>query len=70
MELQSGESLEWADTADTVLHFRRPGSWESITNFGIEPVRLPARAVISRSPVADMTVLPPDTTAWIRGVPS
>jgi len=73
-ELQSGESLEWVDSADAVLHFRRRGGWQSITNFGSEPVQLPARAVISSSPVADMTVLPPDTTAWImpswaRGTP-
>ena len=64
-KLQSGESLQWVDSADTVLHFRRPGGWESITNFDSEPVQLSAPAVISSSPLADKTVLPTDTTAWI-----
>jgi alpha-glucosidase len=30
-KLQGGEALEWVDDlGDTVLHFRRPGGWESI----------------------------------------
>ena len=42
--LQAAEELEWLDTeADLcdVLHFARPGGWQSITNFGAGPVPLP-----------------------------
>lgn len=64
-ELQSGESLEWVDGPDTVVHFRRPGGWESITNFGAEPVELPAGVVLSSAPLGDDGLLPPDTTVWV-----
>jgi alpha-glucosidase len=65
-KLQAAEELEWVDDlGDSVLHFRRPGGWESITNFGAEPVPLPAGVVLTSSPLGDETVLPPDTTAWI-----
>jgi alpha-glucosidase len=65
-KLQGGEELEWLDDlGGTVLHFRRPGGWESITNFGAEPVPLPAGVVLTSSPLDDETALPPDTTAWI-----
>jgi alpha-glucosidase len=65
-KLQGGEELEWLeDLGDAVLHFRRSGGWESITNFGDQPVPLPAGVVLTSSPLDDETVLPPDTTAWI-----
>ncbi len=65
-KLQAAEELEWVDDlGDSVLHFRRPGGWESITNFGAEPVPLPAGVVLTSSPLGEETVLPPDTTAWI-----
>ena len=49
-----------------MLHFRRPGGWQSVTNFGTEPVPLPPGVVLTSSPLDDETVLPPDTTAWIN----
>jgi len=65
-KLQSAEELEWLDDlGDSVLHIRRPGGWESITNFGTAPVPLPPGVVLTSSPLDDDTVLPPDTTAWI-----
>ena len=65
-KLQATEELEWVETRhDAVLHFRRPGGWESITNFGTEPVALPPGAVLSSGPLTDAGALPPDTTAWI-----
>jgi len=65
-KLQSAEELEWLDDlGDTVLHIRRPGGWESITNFGTAPVPLPPGVVLTSSPLDEDTVLPPDTTAWI-----
>ena len=65
-KLQSAEELEWLDDlGDSVLHIRRPGGWESITNFGTAPVPLPPGVVLTSSPLDEDTVLPPDTTAWI-----
>ena len=65
-KLQSAEELEWLDTSgDAVVHFRRPGGWECITNFGTEPVPLPPGVVLSSGPLTEDGALPPDTTAWI-----
>ena len=37
-ELQTSEELEWLETGNAdVLHFRRPGGWQSVTNFGMRP---------------------------------
>lgn len=64
--LQTEERLQWVEGPDeTVLHFVRPNGWQSVTNFGHEPVDLPAgTVVISSSPLVDGR-LPADTTAWI-----
>jgi len=64
-KLQSAETLEWVDSGDpSVVHFRRPGGWESITNFGSTPLAVPGGIVITSTPL-DGDRLPPDTTAWI-----
>jgi alpha-glucosidase len=64
--LQSEAALEWVeDGNESVLHFVRPGGWRSVTNFGTEPVALPAGSVIVASAPVDGDTLPPDTTAWI-----
>mgnify|MGYP001615413782 CR=1 FL=1 len=64
-ELQTDESLEWIETGrDDVLHLRRPNGWESVTNFGTDPVALPpGRIVLASGPVAGD--LPGETTIWI-----
>ncbi|WP_425481902.1 glycoside hydrolase family 13 protein [Arthrobacter yangruifuii] len=62
---QGAEELDWIGSADTVLHFRRPGGWQSITNFGTEPVALPEGSVLHSSAALDGSLLPPDTTAWL-----
>jgi alpha-glucosidase len=65
-ELQTAESLEWLETGcDRVLQIRRPNGWSAATNFGSEPVDLPAGEIlISSGPVAD--TLPAETTVWLR----
>ena len=64
--LQTEEQLKWIDEPNThALHFMRPNGWRSLTNFGTEPIQLPAGTVlISSSPLAEGK-LPADTTAWI-----
>jgi alpha-glucosidase len=65
--LQTAESLEWAqDAPPDVVRFSRPGGWTSITNFGTDPVPLPAgRVVVASAPLPDGQ-LPGDTTAWLE----
>ncbi|GAB2660675.1 glycoside hydrolase family 13 protein [Kribbella swartbergensis] len=63
--LQASNSLTWVDGADEVLHFVRPGGWQSITNFGAAPVELPDGAVVLSSGPLEGDKLPGDTTAWL-----
>ncbi|WP_442858206.1 glycoside hydrolase family 13 protein [Arthrobacter sp. SLBN-100] len=66
-ELQSDEDLEWIETGNPdVLHFRRPGGWQSITNFGYTPIDLPTGTVlVSSAPIEDGN-LAANTTVWLR----
>jgi alpha-glucosidase len=63
-KLQTTEELEWVDSGPSLIHFRRPGGWACITNFGSTPVDLPGGIVLTSGPL-DGDRLPPDTTAWI-----
>jgi alpha-glucosidase len=63
--LQTANSLTWTDDGDDVLHFTRPGGWQSITNFGAAPVELPEAAVVLSSGPLEGDKLPGDTTAWL-----
>jgi len=66
--LQEAEDLEWLPTGDdSVLAFRRPGGWISITNFGEAPVPLPEGEVLLSSAPLDGRDLPAATTAWLQG---
>ncbi|HET6240716.1 MAG TPA: alpha-amylase family glycosyl hydrolase, partial [Arthrobacter sp.] len=66
-ELQGAEELEWLPAASPeVLHFRRPGGWHSVTNFGGEPVELPAGTVLISSAPLVGRFLPANTTVWLR----
>ncbi len=63
---QTGEELSWVDeTADTILHFTRPGGWHCMTNFGAEAVNPPQGPVLVSSAPLDDGMLPPDTTVWV-----
>ena len=64
--LRGAESLEWAETGrDDVLHFHRPGGWQVVANFGVEPYPLPqGRVVLASGPLAD--ALPGETTIWLQ----
>src|SRR5579862_7741861 len=64
--LQGAETLEWMPgTNGQVLHFRRPGGWRSVTNFGPGAVPLPDGTVVVASDPLENGLLPADTTAWI-----
>ena len=68
-KLQAADHLEWMPgTNGQVLHFGRPGSWRSVTNFGPRAVPLPPGTVVLASAPLEAGLLPADTTAWvIRG---
>jgi alpha-glucosidase len=48
------------------MHFKRPNGWQSITNFGSKPAKLPAGKVLASSmPLVDGK-LPANATVWIK----
>jgi alpha-glucosidase len=65
-ELQTNETLTWVPSGPEVLHIRRAGGWEAVTNFGAEPAPLPEGEVLLASGPLDGEGLPPDTTVWLR----
>lgn len=65
--LQGPEVLEWgARDGNALVHLVRPGGWESLTNFGTEPVELPEGELLLASGPLEGSRLPGETTAWIR----
>jgi alpha-glucosidase len=69
--LQSAELLDWVEPAEpTVLHFRRPGGWHSVSNFGADAVPMPAGSVLLTSEPIAGDGLPPNTTAWLWIAPT
>lgn len=70
-ELTADEALVWCD-GDTaanegLLHFRRSGGWECLTNLGNEAKPLPAGEVLlSSAPLTESDSLPAWTTVWLR----
>ncbi|MCW2809966.1 MAG: alpha-amylase [Friedmanniella sp.] len=69
-QLQTVEDLAWVDSGHPdVLHFVRPGGWSCVTNFGTEPVALPAGVVRVSSSEQVPGVLPGETTVWLTAWP-
>ncbi len=69
-QLQTSEELAWVDSGHPeVLHFVRPGGWTCVTNFGTEPVALPAGVVRVASAEHEAGVLPGATTVWLTSWP-
>ena len=67
-QLRTTENLEWMPgTNRQVLHFARPGGWQSVTNFGSLAIPLPQGTVVAASVLLEGGLLPADTTAWILG---
>jgi alpha-glucosidase len=64
--LFEGNELSWEDSEPTVLHFARPGGIRCMTNFGAEPVSLPAGEVLLSSVELEEGRLPGDATVWLR----
>lgn len=60
------ESVAWVPSAAGVLHLRRTGGWESVTNAGPDPVPVPPGTVVLVSGDLVDGLLPPDTSVWLR----
>jgi alpha-glucosidase len=67
-QLQCEEKLTWVNHLfnRNVLHFKRANGWQSITNFGSKPVKLPkGKLLLSSAPIVDGK-LPANATAWLQ----
>ena len=65
-QLECDETLEWLEVSPTVLGFARPNGWCAVTNFGTDPVALPAGEVLLASGPLSGDNLPGETTVWLR----
>ncbi|MFD0483845.1 glycoside hydrolase family 13 protein [Kineococcus sp. GCM10028916] len=65
--LQTVEELSWVEgTPEGVVQFTRPGGWTCLTNFGPDPVPLPAGQVVLCSGELGSDLVPADTTVWLE----
>jgi len=67
-DLVCEEKLTWVKhwLNSNVLHFKRPNGWQSITNFGTKPIKLPkGQVLISSQPLVDGKIAP-NTTVWLQ----
>lgn len=65
-DLVGVDELSWLDAGEEVIHIQREGGWQVITNFGTEPVTLPAGEVlVASAPIVD-GILPGEATAWVQ----
>jgi alpha-glucosidase len=68
-QLQTAENLTWVDELSNgeVIAFARSNGWVTMTNFGDEPVALPAGEVlITSSPLDKAGLRPGSTTVWLK----
>ncbi|MDR1393768.1 MAG: glycoside hydrolase family 13 protein [Bifidobacteriaceae bacterium] len=65
-EFQTDEQIEWLELGPEAVAFRRRNGWTCVTNFGTEPLALPAGRIVLRTDgAADRPTIPAATTAWI-----
>jgi alpha-glucosidase len=65
-QLFAGNDLSWVASEPSVLHFERAPGVRCVTNFGAEPVSLPAGDVLLGSAHLEEGRLPADATVWLR----
>ena len=68
-KLQGPEELEWVSSSNDnneLLHFKRPGGWEVLMNFGEKAVEVPkGELLVSSEEIKDGKV-PQDVTVWVK----
>jgi len=65
-QLQTEEELEWVESSKEVLHFKRPGGWTVVMNFGEEAVAVPQGKVLVSSAELEDGKVGEDTTVWVK----
>ena len=65
-ELNSGDSMKWVDSPANTLHVDRGNGWHIVTNFGQEPIAMPAGKLVLCSADCDGDELPGNATAWLK----
>lgn len=58
-------ALRVVESSPQVLHLLRGDSWHCVTNFGDQPVPLPAGTLVASSIDLIGGLLPGDATAWV-----
>jgi alpha-glucosidase len=64
--LFAGNNFSWVNSEPSVLHFERPGGVRCMTNFGAEPISLPAGEILLSSVQLEEGRLSGDATVWLR----
>jgi len=65
-KLQTREELEWVESGDEVLHFKRPGGWEVVMNFGEKEVEVPKGEVLVASHELKGGKIGQDVSVWVK----
>ena len=65
-ELCANEDFEFIDSPKNSIAFKRSNGWTVITNFGPNPVELPAGQLLISSAPLISGKLPGDATAWLK----
>lgn len=65
-KIQSAEELEWVNSGSEVLHFKRPGGWEVVMNFGEEAVEVPKGELLVASDELKGGKIGQDVAVWVK----
>jgi len=65
-KLQTKEELEWIESGSEVLHFKRPGGWEVVMNFGEEAVEVPKGELLVASGELKDGKIGQDVSVWVK----
>ncbi len=65
-DLQTSETLTWLDHSETTVWFQRDNGWNSLTNFGSDPIAVPAGEVILSSAPLTVDGMAGESTIWFR----
>ncbi len=66
-ELQCSETLEWVDSPEGTLYFKRPNGWGIFANVSTQDVPLPKGEVLLASSTGKIdSVVPGETTVWLK----
>lgn len=67
-QLETTEDYSWVTHPlnPSLLHFKRPSGWHSVTNFGSKPAKLPKGKLLASSKPLVEGKLPVNATAWLQ----